>query len=68
MRIDYVADAASIPDFVRRIYPFERDAEFRWSMKEENGHEYLLIYWGGALPGHWGLDIVTDHLLNPWSF
>ena len=61
---DYVNDADSIPDFVRRIYPFEREPEFRWSIEKDDGHEYLSIYWGGALPGHWGIDIGQPDFLR----
>lgn len=54
---DYVRDIAHIPEFVKDIYPFSGEPEFRWTVTEVNGHECLSIYWGGALPGHWGLSI-----------
>ena len=60
-----ISDADRIPAFIKRIYPFsmgESEFEFRWSIDSRDGMERLVIYWGGALPGHWGLEIGPKEL------
>jgi len=60
-----VTNTNNIPDFIKRIYPFQGSSlnhEFRWMINYHNGIETLNIYWGGALAGHWGLEIGPTEL------
>ena len=54
------------PEFIKRIYPFDdetRMGEFSWYIRVHNEVEFLVIEWGGALPGHWGLEIGSEELM-----
>lgn len=57
-----------VPEFVWRIHPYKGYAQesniepFRFWIRDKDGIEYLVIYWGGALSGHWGLEIGPRNL------
>lgn len=52
-------DPIGNPEFIRRIHPFssDHDAYFNWLITDTDGMDILSVYWGGALPGYWGLKI-----------
>jgi len=56
-------EGEQIPYFVKQIHPDEAYGKVvRVFIEEKDSEEYIYLFWGSALTGHWGIEIGPENL------